>query len=218
MAFNKIKWQTAQWAEIRWWKNYLKDKDTDSYLKWKKDYWKGVLDEISPYFTIAPGSKVADIGCGPTGVFMNLSDFTTVAIDPLLDQYATHLKQFNKSWYPWVVFETKPMEEITYDSAFDVIFCMNAINHVKDLAESYTILTKALKPGGVLIISIDAHNYSFYKQLFRKLPGDILHPHQYDLAEYEAFLTSRNMLVLQTLCKKQEYFFNHYIQIVQKSK
>ncbi len=216
MSIAKAKWKLAQWAEIRWWKNYLHDKDTDTYLAWKKDYWKGVLAEIESVVSLPKSGKAADIGCGPTGMFMNLSNFEVTAVDPLLDAYAANLKQFNKAWYANVTFVTKPMEELTYDGVFDLLFCMNAINHVKELEKSYAILSKALKSGGYLVISIDAHNHSFYKGLFRLIPGDILHPHQYDLAEYEGFLTRNGFEVLHTFCKKKEHFFNHYIQLARK--
>ena len=32
----KWRWQTAQYAERKWWQNYLKHKNVQEYLVWKK--------------------------------------------------------------------------------------------------------------------------------------------------------------------------------------
>jgi 2-polyprenyl-6-hydroxyphenyl methylase/3-demethylubiquinone-9 3-methyltransferase len=75
-----------------------------------------------------------------------------------------------------------------------------------------------LKPNGQLVITIDAHNHSFFKNLFRAIPGDVLHPHQYDLNEYNQFLTSRNLKIVKTEKLKSEFFFNHYLQVAVNTK
>lgn len=209
----KLQWKIAQQAEILWWKNYLKDKNTREYLEWKKKYWQNILDELKEVVTIQPAYNILDAGCGPAGIFLNLQHCKTFAIDPLLDAYETHLNQFKKNSYSGVQFMTSQIEEITLSEKMDIIFCMNAINHVHNLPMSYDKLVSLLKPNGILVISIDAHNHGFFKRLFRSLPGDILHPHQYDLEEYEKFLTDRKLKMLKTFCSKKEFFFNHYIQV-----
>lgn len=209
----KLRWKIAQQAEIRWWKNYLKDKDTAQYLEWKKQYWQAILDELKDVISIHHSQNILDAGCGPAGVFLNLQHCRTIAVDPLLDEYENNLSQFKKHQYPSVSFITSQMENIDLTEKMDVIFCMNAINHVHNLPLSYDRLVSLLKPKGVLIISIDGHNHSFFKRLFRLLPGDILHPHQYDLSEYETFLKQRKLKILKTVCSKKEFFFNHYIQV-----
>lgn len=212
-VFRKLRWKIAQQAEIRWWKNYLKDKDTEAYLEWKKQYWQNILDELKDVVSIQPNHTILDAGCGPAGIFLNLQHCKTIAVDPLLDAYETHLHQFKKQAYPTVRFITSQMEDIDLSEKMDIIFCMNAINHVRNLPMSYDKLISLLKPNGILVISIDAHNHNFFKRLFRLLPGDILHPHQYDLGEYEKFLTDRKLKMLKTVCSKKEFFFNHYIQV-----
>ena len=52
------RWQVAQFFEIRWWKNYLKGKDVESYLKWKKSYWKDFLSKINQSVKIEESSKI----------------------------------------------------------------------------------------------------------------------------------------------------------------
>ncbi len=212
---NTLQWKVAQNAELRWWKNYLKGKDVQPYLQWKKSYWQNILSNIKDSCPVKPGMHVLDVGCGPAGIFMNLQDCITDAADPLIDVYEKNLPHFKKIKYPHVNFYSVPIEHFTSSKTYDIIFCMNAINHVADINASYNLFSALIKPGGKLVITIDAHNYAFYKYLFRIIPGDILHPHQYNLSEYNRFFVERNFTILQITKIKSEYFFNHYLQVAQ---
>jgi 2-polyprenyl-6-hydroxyphenyl methylase/3-demethylubiquinone-9 3-methyltransferase len=81
----KLRWQIAQAAEIRWWKSYLKKKDTTAYRTWKTAYWKQLLSEL--HEQPSPDTRCLDAGCGPAGIFLALEQQRVYAIDPLLDQY-----------------------------------------------------------------------------------------------------------------------------------
>ena len=67
-----LQWKIAQSAELRWWKNYLKDKDPDDYKKEKLAYWKKVLAPLDSLVSNIEGLDVLDAGCGPAGIFMAL--------------------------------------------------------------------------------------------------------------------------------------------------
>lgn len=211
-----IKWNIAQKAERTWWQQYLKGKDVAAYHTWKRAYWQGILDRIAGTAAIQPGMDILDAGCGPAGIFMQFADCRVDAVDPLLDAYATDLPHFKQEMYPYVTFHSVPLEQYHTDRTYDIVFCMNAINHVSDIQQSYDLLVRMVKPGGKLVVSIDAHNHGFFKHLFRMIPGDILHPHQYDLQEYAAFLTARGCRVVQTEKLKHEFFFDHYVQVAEK--
>lgn len=211
-----IKWNIAQKAERTWWQRYLKGKDVAAYQTWKRAYWQGILNSIADAAPVLPGMDILDAGCGPAGIFMNLEGCQVDAVDPLLDSYAADLPHFKSDMYPYSTFHAIPMEQFTTDHRYDIVFCMNAINHVYNIGTSYDLLTNLLKPGGKLVVSIDAHNHKFFKHLFRMIPGDILHPHQYDLAEYACFLTSRSCRIVQTERIKHEFFFDHYVQVAEK--
>ncbi|HNM07875.1 MAG TPA: methyltransferase [Chitinophagales bacterium] len=211
-----IKWNIAQKAELKWWQQYLKGKDVEAYHTWKRAYWQGILDKIAGSAPIREGMSILDAGCGPAGMFMQLPNCNVDALDPLLDEYEKNLPHFKRSMYANTTFHALPLEQYQTDKQYDIVFCMNAINHVSDIAFSYDLLAKMVKPGGKLVVSIDAHNHNFFKHLFRMIPGDILHPHQYDLKEYSAFIIDRNCRILQTEKLKHEFFFDHYVQVAQK--
>ena len=212
-----LKWKVAQATEWRWWIKYLKTKDKAEYLEWKRGYWNSLLAKAGDVLPISPGSKILDAGSGPAGIFIVLEGHTVNAVDPLLDKYAATLSQFDKADYPYVTFHNLPLEDYNGEGNFDVVFCMNAINHVSDLPGSFDIIVEQTRPGGYLVVTIDAHNHSFFKHLFRLIPGDILHPHQYDLKEYEQMLMSRGCELVKTVHLKHEFFFDHNMLILSKS-
>ncbi len=209
----KLKWKIAQWFELRWWKAYLRDKNKEQYLNWKKNYWNNLLEQITDVVNPKSSLTIADLGCGPAGIFIALPDKNVTAVDPLLDEYENETPFFKKSDYPNAEFVTSTLESFIPDKKFDVVFCLNAINHVSDIERAYDVLTTCANSNGKVVMSIDAHNHAFFKHLFRLIPGDVLHPHQYDLREYELFLEKRGLKILKTVLLKREFFFSHYVLV-----
>lgn len=211
-----IKWKLAQKLEFLWWKRYLKKKNPSEYLLKKKQYWDKILSEMQPYVKLSEGYKVLDAGCGPSGIYMSLSEYKVEAIDPLLNKYQ-HLEVFVPEQYPWTSFRTLPIEALDEQAKYDVVFCMNAINHVNDLERCYQNLLRVLKPGGILVLSTDAHRSKLLKKIFQLLPGDMLHPIQLDIDEYAAYLEKYQSELVQKIRSKRELIFDYYILIAQKN-
>lgn len=209
------RWQFAQKLEIQWWKRYLSEKNPAEYLVWKKEYWQNLLSEINLAHLSHSQLSILDAGCGPAGIFISLESNKVKAIDPLLDAYK-ELEHFQPQNYPNTLFQALALEAMEDVEMYDCIFCLNAINHVADIEICYDNLYRALKPGGILVVSIDAHNSSLLKKIFKAIPGDALHPHQFDLKEYEQFLTTRNLQITQTLLKDAGRIFNYYVQVAKK--
>ncbi len=212
-----LRWKIAQAFEIRWWQNYLKNKTTDDYAAWKSNYWLNLLKDIQlPFQNIPKDATILDAGCGPAGIFMVFKHQKVDALDPLLDEYEAKLSHFKKSDYPNVTFYNQPLESLSKKSTYDMLFCLNAINHVADLAKCFDVLVAATKSDGQLIVSIDAHNYNFLKKIFQLIPGDILHPHQYDLKEYTEMLTHRGCTIENSVLYRKNFIFNYYILVAKK--
>lgn len=209
----KLRWKIAQAAEIRWWQNYLGKKDKASYLTWKKQYWTSFLDDCG--LTVPPNVHCLDAGCGPAGIFTVLNEQQIDAVDPLLDDYNQKLQHFTPTDYPNVKFITSPLEQYKSAKTYDYVFCLNAINHVADLDACWDHLFAMTKPNGTLVVSIDAHNHAVLKHIFRAIPGDILHPHQYDLQEYKNMVTQRGGKILKTVHKDQAFFFDYYVLVIE---
>lgn len=211
-----LQWKLAQSAELKWWQRYLKDREVEEYKTDKLRYWHQVLGDLGERFNHFLGLDVLDAGCGPAGIFMALSQANVDAVDPLLEQYHLSLKHFDKGDYPWVRFFQSALEDFNIQKQYDVVFCINAINHVADIELCYKKLAEWVKPGGYLVISIDSHQIPGLKHVFRWLPGDILHPHQYDKGDYADFLKKNGFEMEQVRLLGEGILFNHVLQIAQK--
>ncbi len=204
-----IRWRLAQFWEIRWWRWYLQHKEKSVYLQQKADYWKKILAQCELKLT---GSEaILDAGCGPAGIFMILDGNPLVAVDPLLGEYEDQLDHFDSTDYPKVQFYAVSLEEFQPTQQLDIIFCCNVINHVADLNLSLDKICSWLKPGGILILSVDVHNYRLLKKIFRWIPGDILHPHQHGLVDYQNMLRERGFNIEKTTELKRGGIFDYYL-------
>jgi len=205
-----LKWKIAQAAEIKWWNNYLKNKDKSTYYDWKRDYWNNFLEEIK--FEVPDSTlNILDAGSGPAGIFTILKGHKVVAVDPLLEKYKSTLDQFDTSDFQYVNFINSPIERIHMDQQFDLVFCLNCINHVNSIQSSLRNLFNALKPGGKMVLSTDAHNSNFLKNIFQLVPGDILHPHQYNIQEYQNLVNNAGFQISSSKKIKSENIFGYWV-------
>ena len=209
-----LKWKIAQALEKRWWRLYLRRQSPEDYLHRKRDYWRRVL--ASSDVELPEGGCVLDAGCGPAGIFIILEEQRVDAVDPLLDAYERELDHFSSSWYPWVRFHAVPLEQFERRERYDVVFCLNALNHVADLERAADRLVGALKPGGQLLVSVDVHRRRSLKKLFQWIPGDILHPHQYDLEDYLKLLEERACKIRLASALKPGSIFDYFLMVAEK--
>lgn len=203
----------AQSVEHRWWAYYLARKPVGDYLRRKKQYWYRILELFD--LQLRPGLSVLDAGCGPAGIFLIFPNQKVTAIDPLLSQY-DKLDHFDRSDYDWVAFEACALETWKPQIQYDWVFCLNAINHVAYLNRSMSVLGHAVRPGGKLLVTVDVHRFSGLKNLFRWLPGDILHPHQHAAADYIHRINRAGFAIEQTKILRRGNIFAHIGILAQK--
>ena len=206
-----LRWRIAQWLEIRWWRQYLHSKDKADYYEKKSKYWYRVLNTLD--FPVPNEQQVLEVGCGPAGIFTILNTCKVLALDPLITKYETHLPHFKPEDYPWVTFENVAIEQAKL-SAYPLVFCFNAINHIADWERGLDQLTALTLPGGTLILGIDVHNHSWLKHIFRWLPGDALHPQQHDRNDYRRALQKRGWIVEKEQVLKKGLIFDYWTVIL----
>jgi 2-polyprenyl-6-hydroxyphenyl methylase/3-demethylubiquinone-9 3-methyltransferase len=61
------------------------------------------------------------------------------------------------------------------------------------------------------LLGVDVHTASWRKQLFRAIPGDALHPHQHDTAEYRRLLQDRGWTLLDERTHKPGRIFDYVL-------
>lgn len=201
------RWSLAQKAEIRWWQSYLRGKSPDEYLAWKRAYWQDFLQRVQLH--PRPGWNVLDAGCGPAGVFIVLENCRVSAVDPLLESYEKNLPHFQRADYPQVHFVCAPFETAPLEGPFDCVFCLNALNHMRDPLFSLRKMHGLLRAGGRLCLSVDVHRHGWLRRLFQRLPGDVLHPHQWEERHYRRMLKQAGFHVSGTHLLKRGKIFDY---------
>lgn len=209
------RWRIAQFLELKWWQSYLAGQTPADYLLAKRTYWAQVLQQMD----FQPQGRVLDAGCGPAGLFIELANYPAAAVtalDPLLEAYEERLMHFHRQDYPSVAFVVDSLENFTPEEPFDAVVCLNAINHVADIVKSLDRLWAALRPGGSLLISVDAHRNPLLRTIFQWLPGDVLHPHQYTRADYERMWRKQGAIVQQATLLKPGKIFDYWAWVLVK--
>ena len=148
---------------------------------------------------------------------MIFPDSDITAVDPLLDKYEKDLPLFSKTDYPNVQFIQSPIEKFVPAKKFDYVFCMNAINHVSDITKGFEVLADCCAEKGKIIVTIDAHNNALMKAIFRIGPGDVLHPHQYDVQEYTAFLERVGFKVIKSINLEPGHIFDLCLLVAERT-
>jgi 2-polyprenyl-3-methyl-5-hydroxy-6-metoxy-1,4-benzoquinol methylase len=205
---SNLRWKIAQWAEIHWWKHYLSKKKPEVYLAQKAAYWQHVMKELC--IAVPPGSTVLDAGCGPAGIFMVLEGAAVTAVDPLLERFQV-LPHFQPAQYVEVAFRQMALEDLEEEAVYDYVFCLNVINHVADMQLALLRLRQALKPDGTCWLSVDAHRYPILQPVFAAIPGDVLHPHQYTLTQYETQVERAGFSILRKQLLKPGGLFDYWV-------
>lgn len=137
-------------CELGFWKARLAEKrieDTPGYYKKFMMDMGGVADQ-----TFFDGLVCVDVGCGPRGSLNWLDNARVcIGVDPLADAYM----QFGIATHP-MVYLSCPVEHVPLPSGYvDVVFAMNALDHVDDLQAACKEIRRILKPGGWFIGSLN---------------------------------------------------------------
>ena len=201
------RWRLAQFLELRWWQRYLRRLDWEAYVEDKRRHWHKVLTQLE--VQLAQGERILEAGCGPAGIFTILQKQQVDAIDPLLMAYENNLPDFSQDQFPHVHFQPRMLEQLEKKDAYDLVFCLNAINHVSDLPLAIQCLAQSLKPTGTMVISIDVHRHHFFKFIFRLIPGDVLHPQQDSLEDYVFLLEKQGLQIEKALTLKKGWVFDY---------
>lgn len=127
------------------------------------DFWRGRRDAIgdgkrewvyTELFGVERdwyrGKRLLDVGCGPRGSLDWATDASArVGVDPLAEAYVRELGADASTMdYVTAVAERLPFAE----ASFDVIGCVNALDHVRDPRRAAAEMARVLRPGGMLLL------------------------------------------------------------------
>jgi SAM-dependent methyltransferase len=104
-------------------------------------------------------AKIADLGSGPIctlGSLWSGVDITIYASDLRAEVYKKLLKDV--ACEPLVPVEYQDMENLTYpDNFFDLVHCVNALDHTEDAQKALGEMKRVCKPGGYIYLR-HSHN------------------------------------------------------------
>jgi SAM-dependent methyltransferase len=98
------------------------------------------------------GKRVLDIGCGPRGS-LEWADMVEqrVGLDPLVPQYLKLGANRHKMEYC-----AAPSEKIPFPSShFDIVTCLNALDHVEDFEKTIAEIKRVTKHDGLFLLSTE---------------------------------------------------------------
>ena len=96
--------------------------------------------------------RVLDLGCGPCGS-LEWADMTTqrVGLDPLAHDYLKLGADKHKMEYVAAGSENIPFP----DSHFDIVTCLNALDHVDDLDRTVREIKRVVRRGGFFLVYVE---------------------------------------------------------------
>jgi trans-aconitate 2-methyltransferase len=113
-----------------------------------------LLDLVQP----CPGGRVVDLGCG-TGALTRMLHERTVARGTVgLDSSPAMLERSREHASDGLAFELGDIAAWTPGRPVDLIFSNAALHWVDDHDELFTRLTRALAPGGQLVVQVPANH------------------------------------------------------------
>ncbi len=135
-------------------------------------------------------NNVVEFGCGPfTNLRIILKNRVTKHVfdsDPLVKYYVKYkgyqlAKKWKKQEY---LIDDHPLEEAPFaDNYFDLVICINVLDHVQDPDICLKQLVRVTAMEGLLIFGQDLTNYEDLKSTEKErlaANGDVGHPHIFD--------------------------------------
>lgn len=141
------RWEVAQEHELSSW--IETDMDEAKLLaRWREDLPR--IEMVTG--KISRETKVLDVGCGPVPLLHLLPRARLmVAADPLNKEYQ---KKYPRKDH--ILYKDFCAEEIPYnDHSFDLIFCINALDHMKNPRKALREIFRVLDKGGFLYLEYE---------------------------------------------------------------
>ena len=162
------RWLKAQEYERDTWMRYATDASSDrdaDHLSLFDNY------DVLPYIL----GDILEIGCGPftqTRVILRGREASSITLlDPLLDHYKSHQYCAYNTLLPIPSLQAMPAEDLDDKGQFDIIICINVLEHVRDVNQVLDNIKRALRSGGLVVMGERTYDQLDVTQLY-----DVGHP------------------------------------------
>lgn len=193
------RWKQAQEWELAVWLG--SSKNSEDWNSW----W---LNKFNNYECLSGRNfySLFEVGCGPYAkntehflkIFPNVKE--VALLDPLLDDYISNGFEVKK-----IANETNAktfsssIEKYNDDKKYDIILCINVLDHVQDADLCMEKMLSALNEKGVLVLGQDLTNEEDFK-LYPSTITDIGHPIKLDHFYFK-----------EKLCKKMNHLYHNIL-------
>ena len=182
----------------RWRAAQIKEKDFHvgrKIIKSSSRHWFKYIRLLAFYTNIDENSSILDVGCGPDAMVSYVIKGERVGLDPLMDAFLRKFKLPKDVHWIKGMGEHMPLKT----GYFDVVLCMNVLDHMLDPSKALNEISKILKNEGIFLLYVECH--SPFVKYFRKIKetlkvGDIFHPFSFSAEEILKNLSIFNLHLL----------------------
>lgn len=135
-------------------------------------------------------TKVLDIGCASGWFISEIAKAYPIPGYVGIDVYKDAIL-YAKELYPAISFRVVDAHKLPFKSnAFDVVICMNVLEHVVNPNKIMEEIKRVLKPGGIILIGMDSENAIFTVcwSIWKKFSGKVwkeAHLHTFNPAKLD---------------------------------
>ena len=131
-----------------------------TYFEVEKEHWwfsvrRNIIFSLFEKYKVPKTAKVFDFGCG-SGYLVG--ELQRMGYDASGSDTSREAIEFGRQRGIKNIEEVKPAE-MPQNGNFDVVLALDVIEHIKDDREAIRGLERALKPGGMLIITVPAYQW-----------------------------------------------------------
>jgi SAM-dependent methyltransferase len=175
---SRTRWLEAQGLEAA----LQTDEDMREWLRVRRDTWARLVAYLTRESLVDAPRRILDVGGKSTSIFLAMRGEQRYAVDPTYQfLFSQHpfLKEVEE--YRDVQFIALPIEAIDLEP-FDLIFCINMLDHVENAEIAASKMEQLLLPGGTLVLVVDCYADRVVRGMIRAFDVDLPHPHHF-LAE-----------------------------------
>lgn len=152
------RWKIAQEAERAFWKRRSRHHDTLEKKRAKinnvHSHYRPTIENLTRELRLSDSISVLEIGSGPTCIGQLISAKYASYIDPLMDFYRVEFRDV----LPDGELICQKGEEITKgDDSYDLVFCINSLDHMAAPEAALGEVVRVLRPGGFLVLGLFIH-------------------------------------------------------------
>ena len=151
-------WDKAQKAELEWWVATIKAKYSNRRQFAEARLSEGTIRLTAQFGVPALSGRLLDVGCGPLSVHEGREGIEVTAIDPLLGAVHEALPLFaREGQVANVDYRCCRIQDVK-DDPFDVIWCVNVLDHTDDWQDMVQHFGRLSKSPTMLLLGVDVRH------------------------------------------------------------